>query len=58
MATMFARLPFVLRVPLVVGVILASTVLHTLPLFVVAFLRWMLPGAAGRACARLLVRMA
>lgn len=55
---MFARLPFVLRVPLVVGVILASTVLHTLPLFVVAFLRWMLPGAAGRACARLLVRMA
>ena len=55
---MFAKLPAAVRVPLVMLLIAASTVVHTLPLFVVALLRWLLPGAAGRACGRALVRLA
>ena len=55
---MFAKLPSAVRVPLVMLLIAASTVVHTLPLFVVALLRWLLPGAAGRACGRALVRLA
>jgi 1-acyl-sn-glycerol-3-phosphate acyltransferase len=58
MRAMFARLPAILRVPLVWLLIVASTVLHVLPLLAVALLRWLLPGAAGRACGRALVRMA
>lgn len=53
-----ARLPALLRVPVVMLLIAASTVVHTLPLFVVALLRWLLPGAAGRACGQALVRIA
>ena len=55
---MFAKLPAAVRTPLVMLLIAASTVVHTLPLFVVALLRWLLPGAAGRACGRVLVRLA
>jgi 1-acyl-sn-glycerol-3-phosphate acyltransferase len=58
MAGMFASLPTVLRTPIVVLLIVASTIVHTLPLFLVAFLRWILPGAPGRACARVLIRLA
>jgi len=39
--------------------IVASTLLHTLPLFLVAFLKWLLPLRGWRAwCARVLVRIA
>src|SRR5688500_1608944 len=55
---MSASLPAIVRVPLVSLLIIASTVAHTLPLFFVALLRWALPGAAGRACGRVLVRIA
>jgi 1-acyl-sn-glycerol-3-phosphate acyltransferase len=58
MRAMFARLPAFLRVPTVMLLIAASTVVHTLPLFVVALLRWVLPGGIGRACGRALVRIA
>jgi 1-acyl-sn-glycerol-3-phosphate acyltransferase len=52
-------LPAFIRVPLVHLVILLSTLAHTLPLFLVAFLKWLLPLRAWRAaCARLLVRIA
>ena len=55
---MFANLPAFIRVPVVALLIVASTIVHTLPLFLVALLRWALPGAAGRACGRVLVRLA
>ena len=52
-------LPAFIRVPVVCLVIALSTVAHTLPLFLVAFLKWVLPLRGWRsACARLLVRIA
>ena len=39
---MFHWLPRVLRTPLVIALIALSTVVHTLPLFLVAFLKWSL----------------
>jgi 1-acyl-sn-glycerol-3-phosphate acyltransferase len=41
-------LPGLIRVPLVMLLIAASTVLHTTPLFLVALLRWLLPIAPVR----------
>lgn len=52
-------MPGLLRVPLVVLLIVLSTILHTTPLFVLAFARWLLPGKAIKAAlGRLLVRIA
>ena len=52
-------LPAFIRVPLVHLAIALSTLAHTLPLFLVAFLKWLLPLRAWRAaCARVLVRIA
>jgi 1-acyl-sn-glycerol-3-phosphate acyltransferase len=52
-------IPAVARVPLVSLAIVASTVLHTLVLFLVAALKWLLPVAGVRATlGRVLVRIA
>lgn len=54
-----APLPALLRFPLVATAIVLSTIAHTLPLFLVAFLKWLLPLPAWRrACAHTLVRIA
>ena len=56
---MLAWIPGPIRTPFVIALIALSTVVHTLPLFVVAFLKWLLPFRAARdACAALLVRLA
>ena len=56
---MFAWIPGLFRTPLVVLLIALSTVAHTLPLFVVAFIKWLLPfPAARKSCALVLVRLA
>ena len=56
---MLAWIPGPIRTPFVIALIALSTVVHTLPLFVVAFLKWLLPfGAARDVCAVLLVRLA
>jgi 1-acyl-sn-glycerol-3-phosphate acyltransferase len=52
-------LPAFLRLATVFSAILASTVLHTLPLFLIALLKWLLPIPPWRrACALALVRIA
>lgn len=52
-------MPGLLRVPLLILLIVSSTILHTTPLFLIAIARWILPGAAIKAaCGRLLVRIA
>jgi 1-acyl-sn-glycerol-3-phosphate acyltransferase len=54
-----ASLPSFIRVPLVVLLIVLSTIAHTIPLFLVALLKWLLPiPAFRRACANVLVRLA
>jgi len=56
---MLASIPGFLRTPLVVLLIVLSTVVHTTPLFVVAFLKWIIPIPGIRtACATVLVRLA
>ncbi|HMB56531.1 MAG TPA: acyltransferase [Arenimonas sp.] len=56
---MFAFLPLFLRLPLVALLIALSTLAHTLPLFVVAFFKWLLPlPAFRRACNHVLVGLA
>lgn len=56
---MFASIPPFLRTPLVVFLIILSTVVHTTPLFLVALLKWLVPLHPSRAlCARVLVRIA
>lgn len=56
---MLASIPGPIRTPLVIALIAVSTVVHTLPLLLVAFLKWLLPFRAARDfCAVLLVRMA
>ena len=56
---MTAWIPGSIRTPFVIALIAVSTVLHTLPLFVVAFLKWLLPFRTAREfCAALLVRLA
>ena len=56
---MLASLPAPIRVPLVVFLIALSTIVHTLPLFVVALLKWLLPVRLLRdAFAGVLVRIA
>ena len=50
-------LPAFIRIPAVAGSIALSTVLHTLPLFVVAFFKWLLPPLRA-ALGTLLVRIA
>ena len=56
---MFAWIPGLIRTPVVMLLIALSTVAHTLPLFVVALVKWLLPFAAARNfCALLLVRLA
>ena len=54
-----APLPAVLRMLLVTTVIVLSTIVHTSPLFLIAFLKWLLPLPAWRrGCAIALVRIA
>ena len=56
--SMLASIPFFLRVPFVVLAIIASTVAHTTPLFLIALLKWLLPVAGIRRLAdALLVRL-
>lgn len=56
---MLTWIPGPIRTPFVIALIAVSTVVHTLPLFVVAFLKWLLPFRAAREfCAALLVRLA
>lgn len=56
---MFAALPAVIRVPLVLLIIAASTLLHVLPLVLLSLLRAVLPGSSvGRALGRLLESIA
>ena len=56
---MFAWIPGPIRTPLVMLLIALSTVAHTLPLFVVAFIKGLLPfRAARRFCALVLIRIA
>jgi len=56
---MFASIPAFLRVPLVVLLIVLSTIAHTMPLFAIALLKWLLPIPRFQAaCARVLVRIA
>jgi 1-acyl-sn-glycerol-3-phosphate acyltransferase len=56
---MLASLPAFLRVPLVIGLIVLSTIAHTTPLLLVALLKWLLPiPSFRRACAGVLVRLA
>ena len=56
---MLACIPGPIRTPLVIALIAVSTVVHTLPLFGVALLKWLLPFRAARdSCAVLLVRLA
>jgi len=56
---MFSSLPAFLRIPLVVLLIILSTLVHTTPLFLVALLKWLIPLRPFRAmCARVLVRIA
>jgi 1-acyl-sn-glycerol-3-phosphate acyltransferase len=56
---MFASLPAFLRVPLVIGLIVLSTIAHTTPLLLLALLKWLVPVPGfRRACAGLLVRLA
>ena len=56
---MFASLPAFLRVPLVILLIVLSTIGHTTPLLLTALLKWLLPIPAWRrACAGVLVRLA
>jgi 1-acyl-sn-glycerol-3-phosphate acyltransferase len=56
---MLASLPAFLRVPLVVSLILLSIIVHTTPLFLIAFFKWLVPIRRFRAaCAALLVRIA
>jgi len=50
-------LPAFIRIPAVFGAIALSTLLHTLPLFAVALLKWLLPPLRG-ALGRVLVRIA
>ena len=57
--SMFASLPSFLRVPLVWLLIGLSTVVHTLPLFVIALIKWLVPVESFRAlCGRALVKLA
>ena len=54
-----ASMPAVFRVPFVVALILLSTIVHTLPLLLVALLKWLLRiRAFGRWCATVLVGLA
>jgi 1-acyl-sn-glycerol-3-phosphate acyltransferase len=54
-----STLPAFLRLVPVFTVIVLSTILHTLPLFLIALLKWLLPIPAWRrACAHALVRIA
>ncbi|MBP8098104.1 MAG: acyltransferase, partial [Arenimonas sp.] len=56
---MLASIPGFLRTPLVVVLIVLSTIVHTTPLFVVALLKWIVPIRRCRAiCAVVLVRLA
>jgi 1-acyl-sn-glycerol-3-phosphate acyltransferase len=56
---MFEWIPRLIRTPLVMVLIALSTVVHTLPLFFVAFLKWLVPiDAARRALGSVLVRLA
>lgn len=56
---MLASLPAFIRIPLVILLIVLSTILHTTPLLVVALVKWLLPFAAfQKACAAVLVRIA
>jgi 1-acyl-sn-glycerol-3-phosphate acyltransferase len=50
-------LPAFIRIPAVFGAIVLSTLLHTMPLFFVAFLKWLLPPLRS-ALGRVLVRIA
>lgn len=55
---MFASIPTFLRVPLVILAIVASTIGHTTPLFLIALLKWLLPLAGARHAANaMLVRL-
>src|SRR5688572_13512911 len=57
--TMLATIPAVLRVPIVLLLIAASTIAHTLPLLLIALLKWLMPVRKFRdACAVGLVRLA
>jgi len=56
---MFASLPAPIRVPLVILLIVLSTIAHSTPLLVVALLKWLLPIRGFRlGCATVLVRLA
>lgn len=56
---MLASIPGFLRTPLVVLLIVLSTIVHTTPLFMVAFVKWIIPIPASRTvCALILVRLA
>ena len=56
---MLASIPGFLRTPMVVLLIVLSTIVHTTPLFLVAFLKWIVPVRGFRSiCAIVLVRLA
>lgn len=59
MPRMFHWIPRAVRTPLVIALIALSTVAHTLPLFLVAFLKWLVPiDAVRRLLGTTLVRLA
>ena len=55
---MLASLPGFVRIPLVALLMVLNTIVHTIPLFVVALIKWLVPVGSFRvACAGVLVRL-